>query len=54
MCLVLLFASCAVVLVRVVGREVGRIAQIAGWKQHSGAGNLVEALEVVRMSLEVL
>jgi hypothetical protein len=53
MCLVLPFASCVAVLVRVVGREVGRIAQIAGWQQHSGAGNSVEALEAVRMSLEV-
>jgi hypothetical protein len=53
MCLVLLFASCVVVLVMVVGREVERIAQFGGWEQHSGSGISVEALEAVRMSLEV-
>jgi hypothetical protein len=39
MYLVLLFASCAVVLVRVVGPEGGHIAQLGGWKQCSGSGN---------------
>jgi len=52
MCLELLFASCVVVLVRAVGREVERIAQLDGWEQHSGSGNSVEALEAGRMSLE--
>ena len=39
MCLVLQFASCVVVLVRVVGREVERIALLGGWEQHSDSDN---------------
>jgi hypothetical protein len=54
MCLVLRFASCVVVLVRVVGREGERIALVGDWEQHSDADSSEEVLEGAHMSLEVL
>jgi hypothetical protein len=53
-CLVLQFASCVVVLVRVVGREGERIALVDDWEQHSDADCPEEALEGAHLSLEAL
>jgi hypothetical protein len=54
MCLVLQFASCVVVLVRVVGREEERIALVGEWEQYSDADSPEEVLEGTHLSLEAL